>query len=186
MGLGFELTLKGKLMILQKWIFAFLVAFAFTCEAADTYGNGGLSPGNWLESIGRFHLLFLHFPIALTVMTVAAELLWLWFANPLFSNAARFMIVAAAMFAFPTALLGLAFGASHHYEGLELDLYEWHRLFGLLTAGLAIAAAVLRERCVRVESSSTVGYYLCLFLLFLSVSLTGAFGGSLAFGLDVW
>jgi len=152
--------------------------------AAD--GKAAEAVPGWLPAIGRFHLLFLHFPIALTVMTVAAELLWIWFANPLFTHAARFMLLAAAAFALPTALLGWALGSGQNFEGMQLDLYVWHRYFGFMTAGLAIIAALLRERCVREKNASTFGYYLCLFLLFLSVSLTGAFGGSLAFGMDVW
>lgn len=140
----------------------------------------------WLAAIGRLHLLFLHFPIALIIMTVVAEWLWIWFANPVFNHAARFMIVAAAAFAIPTALLGLAFGYSQNYEGIALDLYAWHRYFGFLTAGLAVIAAILRERHVKEYSTSLASYYICLFFLFLSVSLTGALGGSLTFGLDVW
>ncbi len=141
---------------------------------------------SWLGWIGRFHLLFLHFPIALIFMTLAAEWLWIWSANLLFNHAARFMILAAAIFGLPTALLGLAFGYGQNYEGMSLDLYVWHRYFGLLTAGLAIIAAILRERYAPERATSLTSYYICLFFLFLSVSLTGAFGGSLAFGLDVW
>lgn len=140
----------------------------------------------WLAGIGRFHFIFLHFPIALIVMTVVAEWLWIWFASSLFSHAARFMILSAAIFALPTALLGLALGYGQNYEGISLDLYVWHRYFGFLTAGLAILAAILRERYLQKYSTSLVGYYVCLFLLFLSVSLTGAFGGSLAFGFGIW
>ncbi len=156
---------------------------------ANPLSAGALSPAaasGWLPAIGRFHLLFLHFPIALTVMTVVAELLWIWFASPLFTHAARFMILAAAIFAVPTAFFGWALGYGQVYEGVQLDLFVWHRYFGFMTAGLAIIAAILRERCAQEKTSSTVGYYLCLLLLFISVSLTGAFGGSLAFGLDVW
>lgn len=141
---------------------------------------------SWLNGIGRLHLIFLHFPIALIVMTLVAEWLWIWFANPLFNQAARFMIMSAAIFAPITALLGLAFGYGQTYEGISLDLFAWHRYFGLLTAGLAILTAFLKERYVRETSSSLTSYYICLFLLFLSVSLTGAFGGSLTFGLNVW
>lgn len=156
--------------------------------SADPFsvGKNTSELASWLTSIGRFHLLFLHFPIALTVMTVVAELLWIWFANPLFTQAARFMLFAAAIFAPPTVLLGWALGSGQHYEGVQLDLYVWHRYFGILTAVLAVSAAVLRERYVQQKSASVIGYYVCLFFLFLSVSLTGAFGGSLAFGLDVW
>lgn len=140
----------------------------------------------WLNRIGRFHLLFLHFPIALIVMTVVAEWLWIWFRHPVFNHAARFMLLSAAIFAPITALLGLAFGYGQLYDGISLDLYVWHRYFGLLTAGLAILTAILKERYLRQYAPSLVSYYICLFLLFISVSLTGAFGGGLSFGLDVW
>lgn len=140
----------------------------------------------WLAGIGRFHFLFLHFPIALIVMTVVAEWLWIWFASPLFNFAARFMIISAAIFALPTALLGFAMSYEQNYEGISLDLFLWHRYFGFLTAGLAILAAILRERYQRELSQSLTCYYLSLFFLFVSVSLTGAFGGSLTFGLDAF
>lgn len=117
----------------------------------------------WMATIGRFHLIFLHFPIALIVMTVVAECLSIWFDNPLFPQAARFMIVAAAIFAPITALLGLAYGYGQHYEGFSLDLFVWHRYFGLLTAALAIFAAILRERYIRRHSTSLVTYYITLF-----------------------
>lgn len=168
----------------------YLLAIYLLCLGVEcpiqAFSQNASEPADWLASIGRFHLLFLHFPIAMTVMTVVAEVLWIGFRNPLFTQAARFMILSAAIFAPPTALLGWALGSGQHYEGIQLDLFAWHRFFGGLTAFLAIAAAVLRERCVQQKGSSTSGYYLCLFFLFLSVSLTGAFGGSLAFGLDVW
>lgn len=172
---------------MAKWSFLLIMSLSAFLHAHDGHSmETDQQIAHWLASMGRFHLLFLHFPIALIVMTVLAEWLWIWYVNPLFRQAARFMIVAAATFALPTALLGLAFGYGQHYEGLSLDLYVWHRYFGLLTAGLAILTAILKERHVREYSSSLVGYYVCLFLLFLSVSLTGAFGGSLTFGLDVW
>lgn len=162
--------------------------FSFSTEP-DFFVTSSLTSTHfnyWLHSIGRFHFLFLHFPIALIVMTVLAEGLWQWYKNPLFDYAARFMMLAAAAFAIPTACLGLAFGYGQVYEGLSLDLYVWHRYFGCLTAGLAILAAILRERYVRHYASSLVSYYICLFFLFISVSFTGALGGSLTFGLDVW
>lgn len=142
--------------------------------------------GQWVNSIGRFHLLFLHFPIALIVMTVVAEWLWIWFNQLIFAHAARFMILAAAVFSLPTALLGLAYGYGQTYEGVSSDLYIWHRFFGLVTALLAIVTAVLKERYLRQDTLTQTGYLLSLFFLFICVSLTGAFGGSLAFGLPVW
>lgn len=141
---------------------------------------------NWISWIGRFHLLLLHFPIALIIMTVVAEWLNIWYDRPVFEHAARFMIAAAAIFAPITALLGFALGYGQHYEGLSLDLYEWHRYFGVTTAGLTVIAAILKERYIRQLSPSLTAYYICLFFLFICVNLTGTFGGSLAFGFNIW
>lgn len=168
--------------------FILILSMCLCLEAHEGHSFLGESDhfAHFFAYVGRFHLLFLHFPIALIVMTVAAECLGIWFGNPMFSQSARFMIFAAAIFAPITAILGLAFGYGQNYEGISLDLFVWHRYFGLLTAGLAILTAILRERYACKLSPSLKNYYAFLFLLFLSVSLTGAFGGSLTFGLDVW
>ncbi len=141
---------------------------------------------SWINWIGRFHLLLLHFPIALIIMTVVAEWLNIWYNQSLFEHAARFMIAAAAIFAPLTAVLGFALGYGQHYEGLSLDLYEWHRYMGVLTAGLTVAVALLKERYIRQLSPSLTPYYICLVLLFICINLTGTFGGSLAFGFNIW
>jgi uncharacterized membrane protein len=138
---------------------------------------------NW---IGRFHLLFVHFPIALIVMTVLAEWLLVWQRKVIFDHAARFMIVSAAVFAPMTALLGLALSYQVPYEGLSLDLFEWHRYFGLMTTGLVLIAAFLRERYSRQYTNSLTAYYFVLAALFICLNLTGTFGGFLAFGFDIW
>ena len=185
----FRLYMLAGVFLLILGMDFIIMADEANSAVADSFSSSGKTAEtafSWLTAIGRFHLLFLPFPIALTVMTVLAELLWIWFANPLFSHAARFMLLAAAAFALPTALLGWALGSGQHFEGVGLELYVWHRYFGFTTAGLTIIAAYLRERCVHEKTSSVMGYYMCLLLLFISVSLTGAFGGSLAFGFDAW
>lgn len=140
----------------------------------------------WLNRIGRLHLLILHFPVALIVMTVLAELLWVIYANRIFDHAARFMIVAAAVSAPITALFGFALSYGQSYVGLSLDLFEWHRYFGIITAGLVVVTAILRELYVRDRIPSLTSYYICLFFLFVCINLTGTFGGVLAFGIDAW
>lgn len=145
--------------------------------------NPGIS---WVNKVGRLHLLFLHFPIALIVMTVLADLLWLFYKNHVFDHAARFMLLAAAVFAPVTALLGWALSYHVPYDGISLDLFEWHRYFGVLTTGLVISAAVLRELYISQRMASLTVYYICLFFLFICINLTGTFGGVLAFGFDVW
>lgn len=153
--------------------------------SAQEAGLAGLYEGGWMGwvlGLGRLHLVFLHFPIALIMMTVVAEILFFWRGSVLFDHAARFMMAAAAILAPVTALFGFALGLGQFYEGSMNDIYAWHRYFGVVTAILALWAATLRENYARGKSNSLRAYYLCLFFAFLAVNLTGLLGGVLAFG----
>lgn len=134
---------------------------------------------NWL---GSFHFVILHFPIALVVMTVVAEIMFLFTRKSEFEQAAYFMIISAAIWAPPTALLGWALSYGSVYEGVRYDLFAWHRYFGSVTAILAVAAAFLRYSYRQRRTTTLTYYYTTLFFLFLSVFLTGLLGGSLVFG----
>jgi uncharacterized membrane protein len=137
---------------------------------------------NIIHRLGTFHPILLHFPIALIVMTAVSELLFCWYSSSLFEQASRFMIIAAAITAIPTALSGLAFGYNAHYEGIFFTLFWWHRLFGIFTVLLTIVASVLRELYLRKQRNTLRAYYLCLFIAFISVNLTGYLGGGMTFG----
>lgn len=134
-------------------------------------------PQNWLQWAGGFHFIFLHFPIALIIMTVISELIFSWNSRPIYDHAARFMLVAAAILAIPTALLGLMLRYSTTYEGLFADFIWWHMWAGITTAVFAIFVAFLRENYGRTQL-----YFIALFLLFLLVNLTGFLGGAMTFG----
>jgi len=139
-------------------------------------GHKHFSLADLSHFLGILHPILLHFPIALIVMAVVSEILWRYTRNPLFDDAARFMIIAAALFAIPTVLTGLAFSYGAEYEGANVSFFEWHRLLGFFTMSLAIVTAFIRQY------KPTV--YICsLILLLVSVTLTGYFGGSLTFGL---
>ena len=131
-----------------------------------------------IKWVGNFHPILLHFPIALITMAAVSELLFFWNGNPLFDQASRFMILSAAVTVIPTVLTGLAYGYNAQYEGVMASYFWWHRFFGIFTALLAIITAVIRE-----FPSTRAAYYLCLFLLFISVNVTGFLGGSLTFGI---
>jgi len=134
---------------------------------------------HWL---GRYHLVILHFPIALVVMTAISELLFYWYGSPLFDQAARFMIIAAAITAIPTALFGLALGYDAHYNGMLVNIFWWHRFWGLFTAVMIVVTASLRELHVRKGWETLKLYHICLVAIFISVSLTGFLGGEMTFG----
>lgn len=130
--------------------------------------------------IGSFHPFFLHFPIALIVMTVISEFLFFWTGNLLFSQAARFMLVGAAIASIPTILFGLAFSTSVDKPFLFTFLW-WHRFLGISTMLLAIITACLREFHSQKGWNTLKAYRVCLGVLFIIVNLTGYLGGRMTF-----
>lgn len=138
--------------------------------------------GQIIRRLGSFHPVILHFPIALIVMTVVSELLFLYYKNPLFDHASRFMIFAAAIFAIPTALLGLAYAYGAHYEGALVNYLWWHRSLGLFTALLTVLTVILRELHTRKQWNTITVYAICLAILFISVNIATYLGGEMTFG----
>ena len=134
-------------------------------------------PLTWMQWIGSFHFIFLHFPIALITMTAISELLFTWLQRPIFDDTSRFMLIAAAVFSVPTAILGLTYSYTASYNGLLAEFMLWHMWCGIATAVFAILVALLRERLGRSKL-----YYTSLFLLFLLVNITGYLGGGMTFG----
>lgn len=134
-------------------------------------------PLSWAQWIGSFHFTFLHFPIALIVMTAISELLFALKRKLIYDFAARFMLISAAIFAVPTAIFGLVYSYTASYEGLFATFVWRHMWLGIATAVIAIIVAVLRERY-----GVSLLYYACLVILFLSVNITGFLGGGMTFG----
>ena len=134
-------------------------------------------PQSWMEWFGSFHLIIIHFPIALLSMTALAELLYAWYPRPIFNDASRFMLISGAILVVPTAILGLIYSWTGNYEGIFAELVQWHMWFGIATVIFAMIAAYLRE-----SQGTSKAYYLSLLILFLLVNITGMFGGDIAFG----
>ncbi len=137
----------------------------------------GGRPLNWTQWIGSFHFILLHFPIALIIMTGISEILLAWLQRPIFDYASRFMIIAAAILAVPTAMLGLIYSYTTSYSGLLANFIWWHMWAGISTTIFAIFVAFIRERL----GISKI-YYASLFILFLLVNITGYLGGGMTFG----
>lgn len=173
-------------MKIKFYIFFLLCLFALNY---GIYAHEGHHPVSAIEEtgvqmsshaiihwLGSFHYLFLHFPIALIIMTAIAELLFLRSGDPLYREAAHFMLAAGAVMAIPTALLGWALSEGSLYQPPFETFFWWHRFFGIFTALWAILTITVRE--VRYG----IAYAGCLTVLVISVFLTGFFGGNLAFG----
>ncbi len=139
--------------------------------------NEGGRPLTWVQWLGSFHLIFLHFPITLINMVAISELLFAIYKKPMFEISSRFMLIAASLIAPPTAILGLIYSYSASYSGLMETFLWWHMWFGISTAIFTIAVLFIRE-----HFGISKLYYSCLILLFLMINITGFFGGGMTFG----
>ena len=132
--------------------------------------------------LGKFHLLLIHFPIALVFAAVLAEVRSIWQRNPLESDTTRFCLWLAALSAVPTAALGWLFAASGY--GLSSpQLLLVHRWLGTTAAGWLVLTAFGAELRARRKAGSRPVWLLLIAALLL-VSLTGHLGGLLARGED--
>jgi len=139
--------------------------------------NEGGRPLTWLQWLGSFHMIFLHFPIALINMVAISEFLFAIYKKPMFEISSRFMLIAAAIIAAPTAILGLIYSYSAFYPGLMETFLWWHMWFGISTAIFTIAVLFIRE-----HFGFSKLYYSCLIILFIMINITGFFGGGMTFG----
>lgn len=145
-------------------------------EKIKQSSEGG-RPLTWIKWLGSFHLIFLHFPIALINMVAISEFLFVLYKNPMFDISAHFMLIVSAIITLPTAMLGLIYSYSSSYFGLMGTFLWWHMWFGISTAIFTIAVLFIIERF-----GINRLYYSSLILLFLIINITGFFGGGMTFG----
>jgi uncharacterized membrane protein len=137
-----------------------------------------LSIFSWL---GRLHPMAIHFPIALFLAALVAELLFAATREELFRHALRFSLWGGAMSAIIAAPLGWMFAASGATE--EGWLLETHRWAG--TAAFFLGAAVLwiGERTERTDGNRLL-LRVSLAFQALLIGSVGFLGASLLYGFD--
>jgi mono/diheme cytochrome c family protein/uncharacterized membrane protein len=134
----------------------------------------------WIRWVGKFHLLLLHFPIALVIAAGVGEVRATWQRDALPSEAVRFCLLLAALAAIPTATLGWLFALSGHGAGSP-QLLSAHRWLGTTTAACLVLTAVWAERDAR-RAGRTMRTRLLLLAGILLTALTAHVGGILAHG----
>ncbi len=134
-------------------------------------------PKNWSEWIGNFHFILLHFPIALINMIAVAEILFYIYHTPIFDFSSRFMLIAAAVLAPVTALLGYILSLTEPYVGIFGTFLLLHMWSGIGAACLTLVLIPIRE-----FSSGRKLYYYLLAVLVTFINLTSFLGGEMTFG----
>lgn len=140
----------------------------------------GESFGHWL---GEQHVAIIHFPIALTIAALVAEAIALITRKPAFAHAARFCIVIAALGAIAAVVSGLQAFREHAPGDPDYDILKLHRLFGLITFPVIVAAAVVSE-IGHIGRNKWVlwSYRLVLLAAAVLVAFTGYYGGLFVHG----
>lgn len=136
-----------------------------------------------LPYLGRFHVLVIHFPIALLSIGALFEFVGWLGKRPGVEPVVRATIGLGSLSALAAMLLGLANSIEAEYTGTLSDVFWWHRALGIATTVVAAAAWVAVERRARSNSPRAVSTARALILLAsLLVGVTGHLGGSLVFG----
>ena len=130
--------------------------------------------------IGKFHLLVVHFPIALVLAAAAAELGVIATTHKAWRTVAVANIRVAAAMGIVTAITGWLFASSPLVEPSRS--LEWHRWVGMAGAAGAIGAALLSSRLHVSAPRSVFMYRFTLFVTALLVAITGHLGGTLVWG----
>jgi uncharacterized membrane protein/mono/diheme cytochrome c family protein len=133
--------------------------------------------------LGRFHPASVHFPIALLTAAAVAELLRMATGKPAFDAIARYCAWFCVFTALVAGTLGWFMGR------FRLTDASWvmmtHRWLGTSTVVCAGLALVLGELSRRPDRRRTrMVYRIAVLALAVLVSVTGFFGGAVAYGLD--
>jgi uncharacterized membrane protein len=139
-----------------------------------------------LRDIGQFHPPSTHFPIALLIVALPVDFLWILTRKDSWKAIARFCVLLGAATAVITATLGWCDAPFSTYAGASVSVLWWHRWVGTATAIWAVLAATLSELSNRRESSQRVcrWFHLTLVVGALLVSIAGYLGASLIYGLN--
>lgn len=130
----------------------------------------------WLQVAGRMHPLLLHFPIVLLVLAVVWETAVQANDNPLYYRIGNALLLATAVSAAATAILGLFLSNEGGYD--EQTLF-WHKWSGIATSLIAFGWYAFRDRIRQTKMS---GVLVAAIGSLASVVLAGHFGATLTHG----
>lgn len=138
---------------------------------------------NLLPFLGRFHILIIHFPIALLTMGGFFEVVNMLRRKSLLDPIIRIMIAFGALSSIVAVTLGLMNAIEAQYSGTLASILWWHRALGIVAMIAALATWVLVEKRSRIKSES--GYKparIAILSTAMLIAITAHFGGSLVFG----
>lgn len=135
--------------------------------------------------LGRFHVLVVHFPIALIVLIGLIEA-WRWWRRDQTPNSLLLPLsILTALSAVIAAGMGWLLASSMAMAGAEADLLQVHRWTGTITAAVAVIMAFTRWRLERASTTRlTIMHRSGVAIGVILVAITGHVGGLLVHGDD--
>jgi uncharacterized membrane protein len=136
-----------------------------------------------VASLGRFHPALVHFPIALVLTALAAEVAGAVRRDPVFLTAARVMLAIGAWAGVAAALAGFARADSVVLTPEQDDAFTVHRIAGIVAPVIAFLAVALGEGVRRSGQVSELYLYrVVLFLAAAAACVAGFYGGEIVWG----
>lgn len=142
---------------------------------------------NLWRYLGKFHPMAIHFPIALIMVALLAEILAIITQNQFFPQAARFNISLAAIGVLVATLLGWAAGAFAQFQGELSQVLILHRWIGTITAVWILLTFGFSEMSHRTDKDKWQRIYKVFLLIgTILIGITAHFGGSLVYGIGYY
>ncbi len=158
-------------------------ATAVSEEPHDHSDHGG--EGGVVALLGKFHPVVVHFPIALILVAALLELVAVLRHLAPYGGSARLLLRLGALSALVAMAFGFARASGDEQAGGLLDVFEWHRLLGVLTVVISVGALAVGERfCRGGFPRMGILYRGLVFGAAALVGVTGHLGGTLVFGLN--
>ena len=157
-------------------VLMFLPAVATAHEVAA-------APHGWQDWLGRLHPGLVHFPIALIVVALAAEVTCIATREGRFADTARFLVNVAAWVSIPVAATGFLRAGSMTMDAAQQHVFAIHRIFGIATPILAFLCAGLAAGVRRSgQIWELMLYRVVLVMTAVSAVVAGFYGGEIVFG----
>lgn len=102
--------------------------------------EGSISLPTWLQSVGRMHPMFLHFPIVILLLAMILEFFrfkTVYADQAFYKDFTTNLILIGALFASITVLMGLFLAKEGEYSG---NVLQWHKWLG---SGIALATSLI-------------------------------------------
>jgi hypothetical protein len=175
--------------LIRAWIAAGAPAATVSSDSSereDERNPPDEMPSAWMKRtlgrLGPLHLLVIHFPIALLIAAVAAELWSAWRRDRTPAPTVRFCVLLGAASAVAAAALGWLH-AGNGYGATMPHILSLHAWSGTLSAAWAVGTALFSERDERRRVRS-LWFRAWLIVGSVFIAITSHFGGTLVHGAD--